>query len=211
MTRASAKKEVLRALKPRQRQKLDTRQRIKAAAWELFTTHGFEETTTKAVARRAKVAAGTVFVHASNKADLLFLVMHDRLASVVDTQLATLPKGSLVDQLLHVFRGLFHMYAQQPALAAEFIRALPGAPGANASQVHALTFSFHHKLAEMVRDAQWRNEVSQSVPPLLAASNLFVLYYGALQGWLNGFTSLQDALDPGLRLALELQMKGLRA
>ena len=60
-----------------------TREQIRLAAWELFTTHGFEKTTTQAIARRAGVAAGTVFLHASDKADLLFLVMHDRLADVV--------------------------------------------------------------------------------------------------------------------------------
>jgi TetR/AcrR family transcriptional regulator, cholesterol catabolism regulator len=213
MTKVSQKKaRVLRGLKPRERQKLDTRQRIKAAAWDLFTSDGYFETTTKAVAKKAKVAAGTVFLHADTKADLLFLVMHDRLAAVVDNQLATLPRGAhLVEQLMHVFRGLFRMYSLHPNLAAEFIRALPGAVGPNAAQVHALTFAFHHKLAELVREAQDRGEVASTVAPLLAASNLFVLYFGALHGWLNGFTSLETALEPGLRLALELQMRGLRA
>ena len=74
------------------------------AAWALFTELGYDGTTTKAVAERAEVAAGTVFVHARDKADLLMMVMHDRLAAMVDAAFETLPRrGPLLPQLLHVF------------------------------------------------------------------------------------------------------------
>src|SRR6185436_5591525 len=103
MTRVSQKRNVRQPPAPvgkRLKHKLDTRERIKAAAWELFTTDGYEVTTTRAVAKLAGVAAGTIFLHASNKADLLFLVMHDRLAKTVDRQLATMPRDKeLVEQL----------------------------------------------------------------------------------------------------------------
>jgi TetR/AcrR family transcriptional regulator, cholesterol catabolism regulator len=195
----------------RERQKLATRERIKAAAWELFVYDGYDAVTTKDVARAARVATGTVFLHASNKADLLFLVMHDRLAKMVDRQMATVPDKPLVEQLMHVFGGLFALYGQHPKLAAEFIRQLPGAQGQNAAQVHALTFAFHRQLAQLVIDAQKAGEVSVDIEAMQAALNLFVLYFGALQSWLNGLVSLQAALEPGLRVSLELQMKGLRA
>src|SRR4051794_14435605 len=52
---------------------VETRERIRVAAWDLFTTAGYDATTTSAIAKRAGVAAGTVFLHASDKADLLFL------------------------------------------------------------------------------------------------------------------------------------------
>src|SRR5262249_17850036 len=61
-----------------------TREQVRRAAFELFSSVGFDETTTQAIAERAGVAAGTVFLHASDKADLLFLVMHDRLDETVN-------------------------------------------------------------------------------------------------------------------------------
>src|SRR5690349_8780535 len=73
-----------------------TREQIRVAAWELFSTIGFDETTTQALAQRAGVAAGTVFLHASDKADLLFLVMHDRLEAVVSESFESMPEGSLL-------------------------------------------------------------------------------------------------------------------
>ncbi len=193
----------------RAERKADTRQRIAGAAWELFTTVGYDETTTKSVAKRAGVATGTVFVHARDKADLLALVMHDRLAAAVDAAFDSLPRGSLVERLLHVFRTIFRMYGEHPKVAAAFVRTLPGADGPNGQRVSALTFAFLHRLAGLVQEAQAKGEVGADIQPLLAASNVFGLYYQALLGWLIGYASLETALDPGLRSALELQMRGL--
>lgn len=80
-----------RAHRTQAARRAETREQIRAAAWELFTTVGFEAATTQAIAKRAGVAAGTVFLHASDKEDLLFLVMHDRLSEIVDERLATVP------------------------------------------------------------------------------------------------------------------------
>jgi AcrR family transcriptional regulator len=194
----------------REQQKLDKRERIRAAAWELFTTAGFDETTTKAVAARADVAAGTLFLYARDKEDLLCLVMHDRLAGTVEGRFATLPRGApLLEQLLHVFRGLFQMYGEHPGVAAAFIRHFPGADGPNGQEVSALTFAFLHRIGQLVREAQARGEVAPDVEPMQAAGNVFWLYYGALMSWIGGFTSLEAALDPMLRSAIALQIRGL--
>src|ERR1700742_1700246 len=105
--------------------KADTRDSVRRAAFELFSTVGFDETTTNAVAKKAGVAAGTVFVHAADKVDLLSLVMHDLLDEVVAERFASLPPGPLVERFLHVFRGVFAMYAKYPKLAEPFVRSLP--------------------------------------------------------------------------------------
>ena len=124
-----------------------TREKIRAAAWELFSSVGYEETTTHAIAKRAGVAAGTVFLHASDKADLLFLVMHDRLSDCVEERFATMPRDApLLDRLMHVFAGLFRMYAQTPGVAAVFVKSLPGATGLNAQRMTTMTFGFMHRL-----------------------------------------------------------------
>ena len=193
----------------RTQQKLDTRERVRKAAFELFRDQGFEATTTKAIAARAGVAAGTVFVHAADKDDLLFLVMHDELAGAVDAQMATLPAGTLLDQLLHVFGGIYRMYGRHPEMSRQLVRALPGARGPNAERVNALTFAFLHRVAGMVRDHQARGAIDPAVEPLLLAQNVFALYFFALLGWLSGMSTLETALDPHLRMALELQLRGL--
>ncbi len=220
MTRLNRKRTPAAASRPRTRtaprprtraqQKVDTRERIRAAAWELFTTRGFDETTTKAVARKAGVAAGTVFVHASDKDDLLFLVMCDRISTTVDAAFDTLPDGPLLERLLHVFGKLFDMYSANPGVAAAFVARQPNGKGPNAQRVNALTFAFLHRLASLVVDAQSRGEASREIDPHVAAQNFFALYFMALMTWISGLGTLASALDPILRSALALQLRGLR-
>lgn len=195
----------------RAEQRAGTREEIRAAAYELFSSVGFDETTTQAIASRAGVAAGTVFLHASDKADLLFLVMHDRLEQTVARAFDTLPDGALLDRFMHVFRTIFAMYEEHPKMGAAFVRELPAASGPNAQRVNTLTFGFLHRLGMLVTDAQTRGEVAADLEPLACAHNVFALYFAALLGWLSGFVTLDHALDPTLRTSLALQIRGFRA
>lgn len=190
--------------------KADTRERIRAAAWDLFTTKGFDATTTQAIAKRAKVAAGTVFVHASDKADLLFLVMYDRLVDIVEDRLGSMPRGKLVDRLMHVFSGLFAMYGEHPGVAAAFVKNFPGARGPNAQRMWTMTFGFVQRIGMLVAEGQSTGELARDIDPFAAAQNVFALYFAALMSWLNGHVTLEAALDPILRNALTLQVRGFR-
>ena len=193
----------------RERHKQDKRDRIRKAAWELFSTTGFDETTTRAVARRAGVASGTLFLYAPDKADLLFMVFHDRLSTTVDAALASVPrKATLVDQLAHVCSRLFAMYGEHPALAKQFVAALPGGAGPNAEQVNALTAAFLHRLATLIAAAQERGEVDASIAPLQGAAATFAFYFATLMAWLSGMTP-HAGLDPMMGASLELLMNGL--
>ena len=189
---------------------VETREKIRLAAWELFTTKGYDATTTQAIAKRAGVAAGTVFVHASDKADLLFLVMHERLATVVEERMSTVPDGPLLDRLMYVFTGLFRSYGEHPSVAAAFVSSFPGARGPNAERMTMLTFGFVYRISLLVAEAQGRGEVSLQVEPLACAQNVFGLYFMALMTWLSGHATLELALVPVLRDALALQIRGFR-
>jgi AcrR family transcriptional regulator len=54
----------------RARQKATTQRRILTAALDLFQTKGFQATTTRAIARRAGIAEGTVFNYFATKEDI---------------------------------------------------------------------------------------------------------------------------------------------
>lgn len=194
----------------REQNKVEKRERVRRAAWELFTTKGYDATTTKDVAERAGIATGTLFLYATDKKDLLFLVMQDRLARTVEKAFATLEPGGLEAQLLHVFGTLFRMYARHPKIAMEFVRTVPqGHDGPNAKAADALTMSFFGRIGGLVVEAQARGEVDPAVEPMRAAVNLFALYFGALLGWLRGAYTIEEALDPFLKESIALQMRGL--
>ncbi len=199
-----------RAPPTREERKEDKRARLRDAAWALFTTTGYEATTTKAIAERAGVASGTLFLYARDKADLLFLVFHERLSAAVDEGLRTLPAGApLLEQLLHLYAGFFRVYAVAPDVARAFIKELPGADGPNAQVVNQLTMSLITHIGGLIQRAQAKGEIAADVPPMLLAQNTFALYFMAILAWLSNMITLEGALDPLLRSSLALQLRGL--
>ncbi|MCU0696585.1 MAG: TetR/AcrR family transcriptional regulator [Myxococcaceae bacterium] len=196
----------------REAAKEEKRARLVEAAWELFSERGVSATTTADIATRAGIAKGTVFLYATDKDDLVFLVMHDRLAAVSDECLRTAPKrGPLLAQLQHVFGGLYALYARSGELGRHLVRLLPGATGENAKRVNALTFAFVHRLAALVIEAQARGEVRADVDPMVAATTCFSLYFSGLMAWLQGFATLEEAGERLVPQALALLERGLHA
>src|SRR3546814_15165107 len=59
----------------RERQKAGRRRSILAAAQDLFTRDGFDQTPIEAIAEQAEVAAGTVYNHFQSKGDLLLALV----------------------------------------------------------------------------------------------------------------------------------------
>jgi AcrR family transcriptional regulator len=72
----------------RERAKQDKRERIVAAARELFGRHGVGAVTTQQIADRADVAIGTLYLYASTKAELLIMVQNAKFAAAIDEGLA---------------------------------------------------------------------------------------------------------------------------
>ncbi len=109
----------------RERNKLDKLRRIKDAASELFIQKGFDDTTTRAIALRAGVGLGTVFVYAPTKRDLLFMIVNEDLQEVVQraTNLVQ-PSRPMLDNLLRVFRAHYRYFGQRPALSRLALREM---------------------------------------------------------------------------------------
>jgi AcrR family transcriptional regulator len=198
------------ARRPRRvRNQADKQARIARAALELFTQRGFDETTTKAIAERAGVAAGTVFLYADDKRDLLVLAMREELARIVEDRLARLPDGPLLEQLLFLFGGFLAFYGAHPRLASVFVTTLLTSKGKNTEALDGLTLSAMGRIGTLVELRIARGEVASDVPPLLLAQNAFALYFAALSAWLRGYVATPDESLGLLRMSLELQLRGL--
>src|SRR5271156_5101756 len=89
-----------------ERSKRDKLDRIKRAARTLFARKGFEATTTREIAEAADVGAGTVFLHAGSKQDLLVMIFREEAGRAIDAAFETMTERRLIDQLLRVFGAL---------------------------------------------------------------------------------------------------------
>jgi AcrR family transcriptional regulator len=198
------------APRTRKEQKAETRLRVRDAARDLFLARGFDATSTKEIADHAKVAAGTVFVHAPDKDDLLCLVMHDLLRDALEEGFATMPEvAPLGRRVHHVFAQVLQMYGRHERLAKPFIGVtLAAGTGPNALAVQSLTFELLGRLAAVITAAQQRGEVGEDVPALLLAQNFFALYVFALVSWTSGYAPLDVIAETMLRMSIDLQVRG---
>lgn len=102
----------------RERAKQDKQRRILSAARELFAEHGVSGVTTQQIADRADVAAGTLFLYASTKAELLIMVQNEKFAAAIDDGLtaALLTEqggGSVQDAVIAITRPVVGCIREQ--------------------------------------------------------------------------------------------------
>jgi AcrR family transcriptional regulator len=192
----------------RERNKRNKQERISRAARRLFGRKGFERTTTREIADAADIGAGTLFLYAGTKEDLLVSIFRDEFDRIVERAFATLPATSLLDQALHVFGELIAYHERDPGLARVFVKELPFVEDRRHG-VAATMAALLGGIARLIDDAQARGELGAGVSSTLLAHNLFALYFAQLQRWLGGDPIPAAKRDEGLRASLELQLAAL--
>lgn len=109
----------------RRSQREATRQRVIAAARELFDTRGYQGATIRDIARQAGVAVGSVFTTFASKGEILSEVMQsrlDRLYAELDHVMPHL-RGSTADRLRTMFAIHFNFEAAHIRLFLSHIAA----------------------------------------------------------------------------------------
>jgi AcrR family transcriptional regulator len=87
-----------------ERRKLHTQQQLKQATVELILEKGYDSTTVQDIADRADLGRGTFYVHFKDKEDIVWTILQDGLASLVESIQKFIP-GSIED-----ISGLYHIY-----------------------------------------------------------------------------------------------------
>ncbi len=191
----------------RERNKQQKLERIRRAARLLFMHKGFDATTTREIARRARVGSGTLFLYAKDKRELLLRMFQEDLEGVAHAASASAPQDQgLLGEVLHTFAYFLDHYARAPELARVFLKELliVGLEG-----VGALTLEAVQDVADRIARAQQRGEIRADVPPLTAATNFFGVYNFTLHSWLGGYFTTASARSL-LRDLIELQIRGLQ-
>lgn len=169
----------------RRAQKEDTRGQILEAARALLAKDGFEAMNTRAVAQRAGVAAGTVFLHFPDKVALVEALLHDHIEAALEDALRALPRGDLVAQLTHVAAGLYAAYDANPALSRVYLRETLFAPGSGTRPLAKQLRRFEAWAASRCEEAAARGEI-EPMAPQLAFTAFFSFYFAALVAGLRG-------------------------
>jgi AcrR family transcriptional regulator len=185
------------ALGKREANKADKLERIKAAAWELFTKHSYDDTTTREIAAKAHVALGTLFTYATNKRDLLFLIGNDLMDDTANLAAASFrPKRSLHENFLALSVLHYRALEAQPKLSRLLLREMlffdSGAQAVRASENRARLLQM---IANMVRHANYTGEIQLPADAEFVAWVLFSVLQACIRRWLaSDVLNLTDGL-----------------
>jgi len=195
----------------REKKKLETRERIRAAAAELFTRRGYAAATMRQIATRAHVGLGTLFNYAEDKRDLVFLIFNEELNAITDVALAApRPEQPLVEQLLAVFRVHYRWLGEKPALARILLQELTF----YSSGKQAATFLGTRKrlidgIEALIQKAQKEREIRSTESAALIARHIFFVYSASLRWWIAAPHPDPQKGLADLRRLLRLQFDGL--
>ncbi|GHG12845.1 hypothetical protein GCM10017783_26000 [Deinococcus piscis] len=159
----------------RDRHKQERLERIKRAAWELFSTQGYESTTVRQIAEQADVSAATVIQHAGDKAELLLLVFNEAIGQRIKN--LDVPENASLDvTMLRVFRPFLSFYQEYPELSRAFLREFLYGKSRWQEQEIRQAEQFIGFLTGIVKTCQGRGEVRKDADPLLLGQLFFLLY-----------------------------------
>lgn len=199
----------LQAVGRAERNKRDKRQRIIAAARELFRTKGFEQTTTGEIAELADVGKGTLFFHARSKDELLVMVFQEEIGKTIERAFATVPKAApFLDQAMHVLDAMQRQNQRELELARIFARELAFVRGDHHG-IDVVTEDFFRRMSVLIEQARERGELKGSFDPHLLAYNIFALHFSFMIVWLGSRLPRPDPAKPSMREMLKLQLVGL--
>ncbi len=194
----------------RERNKADKLFRIKSAAKRLFDHQGYEETTTKQIADEAGVAAGTIFLYAKTKDEILYLIFEEEMARVRDTAFESIQADAkLVDGVFTMFAGFFRYYGESPELARAFIRRFVFIDPMMSERYLSYQHDTFEKLALLVVRSQDRGETKADLDPLLVVSCFWAVYISCLVFFLQTEARRVDVGLAHLRANLNLIFSGL--
>jgi AcrR family transcriptional regulator len=195
----------------REKRKLATRDRIRAAASELFARHGYGAATMRQIAKRAHVGLGTLFNYAEDKRDLVFLIFNEELNATTDVALASpRTRDAPLDQLIAIFREHYKWLATQPELARILLQELTFySSGKQAATFHSIRKRLIDGIRQLIFNAQESKKLRTDVPAELIARHIFFVYSASLRWWIAAPKPDPNKGVADLRRLLKLQFEGL--
>jgi AcrR family transcriptional regulator len=199
------------ALGLREQNKLEKRQRIRAAAADLFKRRGYTAATMRQIAQRAHVGIGTLFNYAEDKRDLVFLIFNEELAALTAAALhEPRPDDTLAEQVIAVFRIHYRYFARNPVLSRILLQELTFySTGKQAKAFLQIRQGLIDGIEQLVQTAQRQRRILSAEPAAFIARHFFFVYSAAVRSWI-----VSDRPDPevglgDLKRLLELQINGL--
>ena len=159
--------------------KAQTQRKIVAAALELFKSKGFAATTTKAIARKAGVAEGTVFNYFRTKDDIALYFFEQEVESAVDSVRASarLRRAPLEEKLFALIQRQLELLAPyERFIGSALVESLRPTSGLSvfSHRSHALRHRYMAFVQELMEESLPKKK---GLPLALWAPDAFWIFY----------------------------------
>jgi AcrR family transcriptional regulator len=200
----------------RAQNKEEIRERIVRAALDLFQTKGFDATTTKAIASRARIAEGTVFNYFKSKDDIALYFFEQEVdqAMTAVRENPRLRKAPLEEKLFALVHSQLEFLAHHERfIGAALIHALrPASPlGPFSHRAQELRHRYLGFVERLIEESEPKHRHG---PLTFFAPEVFWIYYlGVLLYWLydtsEGKQNTLAFLDRSLNVGVSMLKRGL--
>jgi AcrR family transcriptional regulator len=195
------------------------RKRIVKSALNLFQTKGFQTTTTKAIARKAGIAEGTVFNYFRTKEDIALSFFEEEvdhaIAAVRDNP--RLRKAPLEEKLFTLVHSqLEYLAPYERFIGAALIHALNPAShlGAFSHRAQQLRHRYLAFVTELVEESSPKQQQQQNALSWLVPEAFWIYYLGVLLFWLYDSSEGKEHtiafLDRSLHVGVSFLTNGRR-
>jgi len=199
----------------RDRNKEKTKEKILAAALELFRENGLDGTTTKQISQKAGIAEGTLFNYFKTKEDLALFFFQKETHNLIEWfgKEAQLQRAPLPEKLFAIIhQQLEYLAPYEDFIGAVFFRSLQ--PHSKLSPLslesQELRLKYLHFISEVLSQAEAKKEIPRFGD--LGAYAVGLFYIGIVMHWLHdpsrGKQKTLALLDRSLQLATRVLKKG---
>ncbi len=163
------------------------RERILAAAEQVFAARGFFQARVSEIAKAAGVADGTIYLYFKSKDDLLISLFEDRM-ELVNSQLNTALEGATdaPDKLRRFIRAYCELASRHPNTAEVITIELRQSSKFMKEYSNPRFADFLRLLASIIEEGQQAGSLHSEIPAPIAARSLFGALDELLLAWVLG-------------------------
>jgi len=179
---------------PRSKRSLRTRERILAAATEVFARYGFHGARVADIADQAGIAYGLVYHYFDNKDDILGAIFSERWSQYVsyidEVGRMPLPFRDRMQRLVHFW---VEIYRREPDLMTVMINEISRSYEFLESHDISTVLVAFDAIESIIRDARAKGEVASDIDPQLATYVVLGAAEMVLTGYVIGTLKRGDA------------------
>jgi len=190
----------------------ETRQKILEAARNCFDDGGFEQASTREIAKRAGVAEGTIFSHFSTKEELVICCISAQMAEAIEKGLYTMdPEWCFVDKLMHVASYRFAQIGLNPRLWQVIMQQIVFSARKGAVNDVMKTSGLIQAVQGLIEEAQLTGELNPNLSPELIRKSLMALFLFTIHEHMSRQNFDCEDMCATLRELIEAQVIGIWA